>query len=245
MNCLVIDADEKTRKLAGESLTGFGVQVQFISAGQVVESLRHARYEGIFVCQNGSESFDNTIKAIRATASNRSTVIIALAKDELAGAMAATAGATLVVVTAQNTRVALTRSLRASYGMMVRQRLRSSRVPVKIPITIQVVGRLPETAALVNISETGACLQARDQLPRGLTFRFAFGLDNPEAHIEGEAVVVWSKLNGLSGAQFVTVRKGSSDALRNWMAVRLGTQEVAAFLRDLASSTRRKFLDTA
>lgn len=239
MNCLVIDADEKTRKFARKSLSEFGAQVQFMSAGEALETLPHARYEGIFVYHNGSESADKTIKAVRATPSNHSAVIIALAKDEHAGGMAGEAGATLIAVTAQSTREALARTFRASYGMMVRQRLRSSRVPVKATMLIRAADRPPETVALVNVGETGACFQARDQLPRPLDFSFAFGLLQPEAHIEGEAFVVWSKLGGLSGAQFVTMPKSSSDGLRHWLAARLGAQEVDSFLHEFASRARR------
>ncbi len=209
--------------------------MQFLPASDALPALLHARYEGILVCHHGVQNTE-AIKAIRATRSNRSAVIIALVKHEDARRAAAQAGATLVV--ANPSREALACTLRAAYGMFVRQRLRSVRVPIAASMIIQLTSGPSRIVSIVDVSETGACLQLQQQLRKGMTFGFAFRLSPAEPRVEGQAVVVWSKPSGLTGVEFVMMAGTSADSLRDWLRARLGGQEVVGFFRELAKSAQ-------
>src|SRR5258708_40150555 len=74
------------------------------------------------------------------------------------------------------------RTLRAAFGMIIRERRRSFRCPIRVPATALIRGS--ENAIFgetVNVSETGMALRTSNPLPAGTELTAEFDLPNESA----------------------------------------------------------------
>jgi len=101
----------------------------------------------------------------------------------------------------------LVRSLRASYTPMAQQRIATYRhnVPVKLVSgTLNHRGwqRTLHQVNVLNVSETGLCLNASEPLPHGASLTMTLVLPEASASLHASGSVVWSHSSGRAGVAF-------------------------------------------
>lgn len=101
----------------------------------------------------------------------------------------------------------LVRSLRAAYTPMAQQRIATYRhtLPVKLVSgTLNHRGwqRTLHQVSVLNVSQTGLCLNAAEPLPHGASLTMTLVLPEVSASLHASGNVVWSHSNGRAGIAF-------------------------------------------
>jgi Tfp pilus assembly protein PilZ len=148
-------------------------------------------------------------------------VAIALLKNSDEMPSTFRAGASFVLVRPLSPTV-LMRTLKASYPLMVRERRRSFRCPLQIPIYVS-AGSRPEFMAMsANISEGGIALTTPAGLQVGERVVLRFALPGLEDTAQISAEVCWNTNAGRAGMEFAQVPGPVKEQLVAWLADRLG-----------------------
>jgi CheY-like chemotaxis protein len=191
--------------------------------------LCHAKYEAIAVDFKDAAAALELLKKSREMTSHKAAVVIAIlnANDEMPSAFRA--GASFVLVKPIAPTV-LVRTLKVSYPLMVNERRRYFRCPVRIPVNVFVGSRPDFIATSVNISELGIALTNSPALQVGETVVLRLTLPDTEVSAKISAEVCWRDNAGSAGLQFVAVPLQVKEQLIAWLTVRLdeSLQEEAA-----------------
>jgi hypothetical protein len=107
-------------------------------------------------------------------------------------------------------------SLRAATALMKRERRRSFRVPVQLPVKVQVENGSELEGILLDLSEDGLDLLAAQPLCPGAIIHSRFAIPNhPELDVRGE--VAWANPNGESGVRFIDLPENTRQSLQAWV----------------------------
>ena len=188
--------------------------------GAATRKLCHAKFEAVMVDFNKAAAALELVKRSREMTSHKGAVVLAILNDsnEMPGAFQA--GANFVIAKPLLPAI-LTRTLKAAYPLMVREKRRYYRCPLQIPVRISSASRQEFTATSVNISEGGMALtspvplQVREKINLTLTFP---GVERA-AKISGE--VLWADDRGRVGLEFVYIPATVMEQLQAWLSARL------------------------
>lgn len=118
------------------------------------------------------------------------------------------------------------KSLRAAFGSMLRQKRQSFRHSVQIfPSSCVFFGdngpqnlRKP---TMINISETGMCLQLNELLTQGAKVQVAFEIPEGGQTVSVGGPVMWVRASGRTGVRFTEVKPEDQKLLSAWLSKRL------------------------
>jgi CheY-like chemotaxis protein len=125
----------------------------------------------------------------------------------------------------------LVRSLKASYTNLAQQRIAAYRhtLPVKlISGTLAHRGwqRTLHQVSVLNVSQTGLCLNAPEPLPHGASVTLSLGLPETPLSLHARGNVVWSHSSGRAGVAFersdCPEMKKLQERLNAWLPRELG-----------------------
>jgi CheY-like chemotaxis protein len=119
-----------------------------------------------------------------------------------------------------------TRTLRAAYGTMLRERRVNFRHPVQIKPVNSVLLRESsnqnlQSSKIVDLSQSGMCIQALEILPPGATLQIDFQLPDAKELIHVTGIVMWTRASGRTGISFTHVPQAEQKLLIDWLDSRL------------------------
>jgi len=154
---------------------------------------------------------------------NRTAVAFAISgnKDERAAAFSAGSS---FVLERPLTFDSIRWTLQAAQGLILRERRRSFRCPIAIPVAIEREGMLPVCGESVNISEGGMALRILTPLKRGTEETLLFTLPRTHLPIRAEAKICWYNEQCQAGLSFVSLSPRHSSELQEWIACRFEEQ---------------------
>src|SRR3984893_1732994 len=112
------------------------------------------------------------------------------------------------------------RTLKAAFGLMVRERRRYFRCPTAIAAVVQSNGK-EFSCHVVNISEKGMAVTELPSLKPGSQLRVLFTLPGQRAQFIVESEVCWHDEKGRAGLRSLTFLPGQYSLLQDWIAARL------------------------
>jgi CheY-like chemotaxis protein len=111
-------------------------------------------------------------------------------------------------------------TLKPAYGLILRERRRSFRCPVSVPVTI-LRQSMPEVRChSVNISEGGMAVSTFVPLVAGEDVQVQFTLPDHERALLAESKICWLK-SGRLGVRFVSLSKECKSELQGWLSGKL------------------------
>lgn len=118
------------------------------------------------------------------------------------------------------------RSLRAGFGTMIRARRVAFRHPVQIQpvssILLQEQGnQVLHSSVVLDLSQTGLCIQTQEILPQGATLQIDFHLPKTGELIHATGSVMWTRASGRTGIKFTHVPPAEQKHLTTWLDSRL------------------------
>lgn len=119
-----------------------------------------------------------------------------------------------------------TKTIKAAYGTIATDRLRSFRHQVSItPTSCKLFGdsqiKSLEKSRIVNLSQTGLCLETAEMLVQGSVLHVNFRLPGSGALIEMKATVIWAHASGRAGIKITEFICGSESLYNAWLTAML------------------------
>jgi hypothetical protein len=232
---LVFCKDPPTRQLILESLRPLAILPQISEDGVVAASLLDKqKFEAVIVDLILGDEAVLVLRQIRLSRANRTAVTFAITT----GTQTSARPDSTFVLQRPLSVAAICQTLRAAFGMVVRERRRYFRCPVEIPAFLR--ARQPEDllCQTLNISEGGIAIK----IPATLDSEFAllrFSLPGRTSQLFAETKVVWRGHGGLVGLQFESLAAPQKQELQEWLARRLDEtlpENVAALFRGVGQS---------
>jgi CheY-like chemotaxis protein len=218
---LLVSRDIQTIDTLCDSMGKMSMHVDICSDfATATNKLCHSKFEALVVdFKDRTEALD-LLKKLRQMTSHKSSVVVAILNCNEEMPSAFRAGASFVLVKPLSPTL-LMRTLRVSYPLMVNEKRRSFRCPVRVPVYVS-HGSQPEfMATSANISEVGIALTNSPGLQVGDRVTLRLMLPHTQADAKITAEVCWSKPVGSAGLEFVQVPASIKDQLVSWLAARL------------------------
>jgi PilZ domain len=108
-------------------------------------------------------------------------------------------------------------TLRAAVALLRRERRRSVRIPVQVPVWLRIQSGPDIDGILLDLSESGMELLSALPLCPSASVGFRFALPN-SMPIEGRGEVAWANPNGQAGVRFADLGEGPQSRLKEWVA---------------------------
>jgi DNA-binding response OmpR family regulator len=221
VRALLVSADIQTIDLLCYYMGKLAMHVDVCSDfASAARKLCHAKYEAIVVDFKEATAALDLLKKSREMTSHKAAVVIAIlnGNDEMPSAFRA--GASFVLVKPIPPAV-LVRTLKVSYPLMVNERRRYFRCPVRIQVQVSGGSRADFTATTVNISELGIALTNSPALQVGDRVVLQLTLPGPPVSAKISAEVCWRDIEGNAGLEFVQVATVVKEQLKSWLGGRL------------------------
>jgi ActR/RegA family two-component response regulator len=219
-NALLISNDVATIKQLSESMQQLAISPEVcVEVPAALVLLNRRKFDAVVVDFQIRGQANAVLEQVRRSPSNRTAVIFTVSDSDAESVDAFKAGSNFVL----RRPLALTsigQSLKVAYGMILRERRRYFRCPVKIPAAIFRAGMPTVHGQTVNISESGMAIATSVSLRPGVKVQVHFTLPGHESRFVVGAAIRWCKETCL-GLQFTSVSPHLTSELQEWLLRRL------------------------
>ena len=208
LRALLVSADDVAIANVTSVLSELSVTIQHCVYPAELFSLPEYKLDALIV------DFDDAGRAISIVQSVRSLalppIIVAILKDPSSLRDTFAAGANFVLYKPLS-EGKVRASLKAAVALMSRERRRCCRVPVQVPVKVQLEDGTETEGILLNVSEEGMDIITADPMSKSARIHAQFVLPDAADQLHLASEVAWAKPNGESGMRFVDL----SDSLRD------------------------------
>lgn len=210
---LLVSKDGEATGTLKPVLAGFGVEVQTCGYPEALIRLSEQRFDAVIVDFDDPHSASLILQNLLSV--GRAPVTVALLTDQTKVRNVFGAGANFVLYKPIS-KVQAESSLRAATALIKRERRRSFRVPVQVPVRLSVENGPEMEGILLDLSEEGMDVLAAQPLCPAATIAAHFILlDGTELDLKGE--VAWANPNGQSGVRLVELSEKLRGTLKAWV----------------------------
>jgi hypothetical protein len=233
---LVLCKDAQTRQLIIESLQPLAIRPEICEEGLAASGLLdNQKFEAVIVdLQLGDEAL-LVLRQLRLSRANRTAVTFAITT----GVQTSGRPDSTFVLQRPLLAASVNQTLRAAFGLVVRERRRYFRCPVAVPALVR--ARQPEDilCQTVNISEGGIAITVPATLDSDFPALVRFTLPDRTSQLSAETRVCWRSQDGLVGLEFQSLTAPQKSELQEWLARKLDEtlpENVAALFRGVGQS---------
>lgn len=211
-------------RLSGQLLRAFKeMNVSTVSTSLVRDSIEliHGRKFEAFVVDTALDTpFLDLLSEIRSSSSNCMAVILAVAPPGSLCELARREGANFILEQPL-TFDAILRTLRAAYGMLVREYRRYFRCPIKLPVTVWSSLTAEVQGETVDISEDGMAIRLPYSLGVDTDLVIRIKLSAKSKDLTTRAKIIRTAEGGVVGIRFVEISSFAKAQLHEWLSLRL------------------------
>jgi CheY-like chemotaxis protein len=213
---LLVCKDEQATDVLTSALAGFGLGVQCCGYPDALRRLAEQKFDAVIVDYDDPHSAALVLQNAHQASAGGNAVTVALLDDKTKVRQVFGAGANFVIYKPVSQAQAEA-SLRAAIALLKRERRRSFRVPVQLPVKLRVENDAEMEGILLDLSEDGLdVLAAQPLCPAAMVnARFILPDQNTEIDVRGE--VAWANPNGESGVRYTDVPDTLRQSLREWV----------------------------
>ncbi|MGH9539305.1 MAG: PilZ domain-containing protein [Terriglobales bacterium] len=213
---LLVCKDEQATDVLTSVLAGFGLGVQCCGYPDALCRLTEQKFEAVIVDYDDPHSAALVLQNASQASSGNHAVTVALLNDRTKVRHVFGAGANFVLYKPISPQQAEA-SLRAAIALMKRERRRSFRVPVQLPVRLRVENGAEMEGILLDLSEDGLDVLAAQPLCPAARISARFILPNDGAEIDLKGEVAWANPNGESGVRYTDLPDNLRQTLRQWV----------------------------
>ena len=185
-------------------------------AEAALQRLEEKRFDAVIVDFDDAGQAQHVLDYVRHSSASRGAIAIGLWSDRDNVRSAFGMGANFVLYKPVSNEQACA-SLRAAVALLKRERRRSFRVPVQLPLTISWNDMPDVEGIMLDLSEGGMDVLSAHPLVESQLAEFHFCLpDGPEIKVLGQ--VAWANSNGQAGIQFVDLTESQCLTVCDWLA---------------------------
>src|SRR5690348_6408843 len=214
LQAVLVSADPSVIGPMSECLGELGIHAMVEARSSALELLAKHKIDAFFVDQELDPEF-SIIEQVRKSASSRAAVTFAI----VLGPDGARAGLRVAdfVTDKPILRDHLRRSLRACYGIMLKERRRYTRYGLTCEGTLQDSAFRKFSVCTTNISQTGLALECAAPLSAGEDVQVQFRLPHSPELSTFKAQVIWTATNGKVGLAFTRMSSIDRERLTEWI----------------------------
>lgn len=214
---LLVCKDEDIAAILTPVLSGFGVGVECCNYPEAMVRLSEQRFDAIVVDFDDPHSAALILQNAYQASPRKNAVTVALLSDRSKVRNVFGAGANFVLYKPISQEPAQA-SLRAATALIKRERRRSFRVPIQVPVQLRVQNGPEMEGILLDLSEDGLDVLAAQPLCPSATINARFSLPDASDALEVHGEVAWANPNGQSGVRFVDLSENLRNTLKAWVA---------------------------
>jgi ActR/RegA family two-component response regulator len=219
-NALLISNDAATIQQLSESMLQLAISPEVcVEVPTALVLLNRRKFDAVVVDFQIRGQANAVLEQVRRSPSNRTAVIFTVSNSDAESVDALKAGSNFVLRRPLSL-TSIGQSLKVAYGMILRERRRYFRCPVKIPAAIFRAGMPTIHGQTVNISESGMAIGTSASLRPGVKVQVHFTLPGHESRFVVGAAIRWCKETCL-GLQFTSVAPNLTSELQEWLLRRL------------------------
>jgi CheY-like chemotaxis protein len=218
-SALLVSNDAATIELLSESLQQLAISTEVCVEVATAQGLLNRRKFGTIIVdvQHGNQA-PALPEKVRHSPSNRASVIFAICDSDAGTAVAFKEGFNFVLRRPLS-ESSVAPSLRAAYGLVLREQRRYFRCPVEIPATLRRPGMEEVCGRVVNISEGGIAITACLSLTIGVEVQVQFTPPGYDSQFAAQSAVCWCK-EGYMGLRFISLSAQLRAKLQEWLSRR-------------------------
>jgi len=213
---LLVCKDEQATDVLTSALAGFGLGVQCCGYPDALCRLTEQKFDAVIVDYDDPHSAALVLQNAYQSSAGGNTVTVALLNDKTKVRHVFGAGANFVLYKPVSQQQAEA-SLRAAIALMKRERRRSFRVPVQLPVKLRVESGAEMEGILLDLSEDGLDVLAAQPLCPAATVNARFILPDQTTEIDLRGEVAWANPNGESGVRYTDLPDNLRQTLREWV----------------------------
>jgi len=213
---LLVTKDEEAVNVLAPVLSGFGVGIESCGYPEALVRLTEQKFDSVVVDFDDPHSAALVLQNAGQASSGNSVVTVALLSDKTKVRNVFGAGANFVLYKPIAEEQAQS-SLRAATALIKRERRRSFRVPVQVPIQLTVQNGPEMEGILLDLSEDGMDVLAAQPLCPSANLSARFTLPDGSSDIDVRGEVAWANPNGQSGVRFIDVADSLHTTLQKWV----------------------------
>jgi CheY-like chemotaxis protein len=214
---LLVSKDDDAAAVLTPVLSRFGVGVHACGYPDAMVQLGERKFDAVIVDFDDPHSAALVLQNSSQASTGNSAITVALLSDKTKVRNVFGAGANFVLYKPISEDQAQA-SLRAATALIKRERRRSFRVPVQVPLQLRVQNGPEMEAILLDLSEGGMDVLAAQPLYPSAAVSARFMLPGGNVEIEPRGEVAWANPNGQSGVRFSDLNETLRNTLRGWVA---------------------------
>jgi CheY-like chemotaxis protein len=216
-HALLVSKDEEAAAVLTPLLARCGVAVACCGYPEALCLLTEEKFDSVIVDFDDPHSASLVLQNASQVTSGVKAVTVALLSDKTKVRNVFGAGANFILYKPISVEQAEA-SLRAATALIKRERRRSFRVPVQVPIQLQVENGTPLEGILLDLSEDGMDVLAAQPLCPGAKISAQFNLPDSTTEIQGSGEIAWASPNGQAGVRFIDLPENLRATLKTWVA---------------------------
>ncbi len=213
---LLVCKDDQASDVLTPVLAGFGLGVQCCGYPDALCRLTEQKFDAVIVDYDDPHSAALVLQNAYQAAAGHSPVTVALLADKTKVRHVFGAGANFVLYKPISQEQAET-SLRAATALMKRERRRSFRVPVQLPVRLRVENGAEMEGILLDLSEDGLDVLAAQPLCPSAIINAHFVLPDQSTEMDVRGEVAWANPNGESGVRYIDLPDNLRNSLKSWV----------------------------
>ncbi len=222
VKALVLSLDTRTIDQIGEVLQAVGIAMETcVDAPSAIRRVSREKLDGLFIDWHDRAQASELLQFVRNSPSNRTIVVFAITTGASQREDAFRSGVHFVIERPIS-KPRLMRSVRAAYGLMLRERRRYFRYPVAIPVFLSRSGGGEVETVSLNVSERGMSIMLPEGSKAGEEVVLRFQLPGSADSMRLKGQICWADAaSRRAGVQFVSLSLASMEQVQDWVARRL------------------------
>ena len=216
-HALLVLTDDSTAERLRQILAEFQVESEYCSESHVAtQKLAERRYDAVIVDLEDQSAAASILEQVRQSQISKNAVTISLLDDKSLVRRAFGMGANFILykpIAEEPVRA----SLRAAIALLKRERRRSFRVPVQLPVTLSWHGAPEVEGIMLDLSENGMDVLSAQPLQQSQALHVHFSLPDL-SQIGATGQVAWANSNGQAGVEFVDFPDGQKQIVQDWLS---------------------------
>jgi len=213
---LLVSRDDNAAEVLSRILLDFEVELErCLDLASIQQLLEEKRYDAAIVDMDDADTASHILQTLRQSATSRNAISVGMIGDPANVRSAFGLGANFILYKPISDDQAHA-SFRAATALLKRERRRTFRVPVQLPVTLNWEGSSEVEGIVLDLSEDGLDVLSAQPLEAMQEVWFCFALPD-STQIEASGHVAWANSNGQSGIQFGQLPAEQHGILRAWL----------------------------
>ncbi|PYX28960.1 MAG: hypothetical protein DMG77_13825 [Acidobacteria bacterium] len=239
LQSLLVCSDDRTVRVLRQVLDELEIGVEHCAhPPPAAKKLARQTFEAVIVDCTAEHSL-SLLKSVHEGQHNKKSVAVAIIDQETALRRAFEMGAHFVIYKPISCERAKS-SFRAAKALMKRERRRSLRVPVRIPVSLRFQNGEGEQAFISGLSEGGISLESNLPCRNSGIVGLCFTPPGATTQIEATGLIAWHNSDGhaRAGVRFTKLSDGARGSLKEWLRMKSGEKAdppIRCIITDISS----------